>query len=254
MSIQACAELVRIGDPDRFLSAMTVPPAQRGALFVLYAFNLELARAPYMSSEPLIGEMRLQFWRDVIDEATQGKSRAHEVAAPLAALIQSHSLPIDTLWQMIDARQWHIYKEPFADMASWHAHIKHTASNLFALAALVAGSDPSKDTEAAKTVGFASGVANWLIAAPAMAAAGRQPLEHASQADLRDTMVRALFNLRGKPKPPKTVCHILRAGWLAEPVLRRAIANPQRIMNGTLMPSEFGRRARLLWKQATGGY
>ena len=57
MSIDACAEMVRAGDPDRYLSAMTAPVASRARLLVLYAFNLEVARAPWVTKEEMIAEM-----------------------------------------------------------------------------------------------------------------------------------------------------------------------------------------------------
>ena len=73
--IQACAELVARGDPVRFRATMAAPLAVRKALFPLYALNLEVARAPWLTEEPMIAEMRLQFWRDVVEEAGAGNFR-----------------------------------------------------------------------------------------------------------------------------------------------------------------------------------
>ena len=88
MSISACAALVRSGDPDRFAATMTAAPEQRGSLFVLYALNLEAAKAPWVTQEAMIAEMRLQWWRDVVEEIAAGKpARAHEVAGPLAEVM-----------------------------------------------------------------------------------------------------------------------------------------------------------------------
>ena len=98
--LSACADLVQRGDPDRFLAVMAAPVALRGGLFTLYAFNLEIARAPWVAKEPLIARMRLQFWRDVVEGED---SRAHEVAAPLAALIAARQLSRPALLAMIDA-------------------------------------------------------------------------------------------------------------------------------------------------------
>jgi phytoene/squalene synthetase len=85
MTLTACAALVERGDPDRFRAAMAAPPPARNVLFPLYAFNLEVARAPQVASEPLIGEMRLQWWRDALAEiAAGGPVRRHEVTTPLA--------------------------------------------------------------------------------------------------------------------------------------------------------------------------
>ena len=75
--LAACAAIVERGDPLRFRTAMLAPVAQRGALFALYAFNVEVSRAPWVTKEALIAEMRLQWWRDVVAEPSP---RAHEVA------------------------------------------------------------------------------------------------------------------------------------------------------------------------------
>lgn len=84
MSVEACAKLVERGDPDRFLAVMAAPVAARAQLLPLYAFNLEVARAPWVTKEPMIAEMRLQWWRDVVAEASP---RAHEVVSPFHAVI-----------------------------------------------------------------------------------------------------------------------------------------------------------------------
>ena len=68
----ACAALVERADPDRFTATMAAPPVARGPLWVLYAFNVEVARAPWASKEPMIAEMRLQWWRDVVENAASG--------------------------------------------------------------------------------------------------------------------------------------------------------------------------------------
>ncbi|MCB1349117.1 MAG: squalene/phytoene synthase family protein, partial [Maritimibacter sp.] len=73
MTLAACADLVRRGDPDRFRAAMAAPVEARARLFPLYAFNLEVARAPWASSDPTVAKMRLQFWRDVLVEIDEGE-------------------------------------------------------------------------------------------------------------------------------------------------------------------------------------
>ena len=79
MSLQACAEIVKRGDPDRFLAAMAAPPDARRILFPLYAFNVEVARAPWVTAEPMIAEMRLQWWRDSVEGIYAGEPRRHAV-------------------------------------------------------------------------------------------------------------------------------------------------------------------------------
>ncbi|MGR3292111.1 MAG: squalene/phytoene synthase family protein, partial [Paracoccaceae bacterium] len=67
MSFERCAEIVLNGDPDRFLATMAAPVAKRGALFAVYAFNVEVTRAAWASAEPMICEIRLQWWLDALN-------------------------------------------------------------------------------------------------------------------------------------------------------------------------------------------
>ena len=59
-TIQNLAEKLQQGDPDRFLAVMSMPVKYRETAFVIYAFNLEIARIPYLTSEPMIAQMRLE--------------------------------------------------------------------------------------------------------------------------------------------------------------------------------------------------
>ena len=110
MSVQACADIVAKGDPDRFAAAMAAPVEARKVLFPLYAFNVEVARAPWVTSEPMIGEMRLQWWRDALEEiATEKPVRKHEVASQLADILSPDmAARLDAL---VVARRWDLYKD-----------------------------------------------------------------------------------------------------------------------------------------------
>ncbi|MCA3454148.1 MAG: squalene/phytoene synthase family protein, partial [Rhodobacter sp.] len=100
MTVAACAALVQRGDPDRFMAVMAAPVAARAPLLVLYAFNLEVARAPWVTQEAMIAEMRLQWWRDTVAAmAGPGPVRAHEVATPLAEVVRARRLPLAVIDQ-----------------------------------------------------------------------------------------------------------------------------------------------------------
>ena len=80
MSFDACAAIVQKGDPERFRAVMAANVPARRILFPLYAFNVEVTRAPWVTKEPMIAEMRLQWWADALDEiARRGAVRKHEV-------------------------------------------------------------------------------------------------------------------------------------------------------------------------------
>src|SRR5512145_400920 len=126
MTELACASIVERADPERFTALMAAPVADRPALAVLYAFNAELARAPWASKEAMIAEMRLQWWRDVIAAEALGPTAPHEVASPLGKLIRTRALPLAVLDGMATARQWDIYRDPHADEAALWAYLDAT--------------------------------------------------------------------------------------------------------------------------------
>ena len=251
MSITACAALVEAGDPDRFLAAMAAPPDLRGRLFVLYALNLEVAKAPFVTQEPMIAEMRLQFWRDVVADAAEGKPvRAHEVAAPLADVIRAHDLPVETLDRMIAARRYDIYPhDPGQSGLDRDAYLRRTGGDLMVLTALACGMDRAL-TDQARAVGTAMAVAGWLRAVPDLIRHKKVTEAEVDSAALVDRARQARTALRSVRRTsfgPATPA--LRAAWLSAHVLDRAIADPRRVIDGDLAPSEFRRRGDLLWRQ-----
>ena len=134
MTLQACADIVAKGDPDRFAAAMVAPIEARRILFPLYAFNVEVARAPWVTQEPMIAEMRLQWWRDVLTEIGQGgQVRKHEVTTPLAEVLDAESAVI--LDKLVQARRWDIYRQAFEDEAHFAEYLDATGGGLMWVAA-----------------------------------------------------------------------------------------------------------------------
>ena len=111
MSIQACANLVARADPDRFAAAMSARLQARKKLFLIYAVAVEVARAPWMTKEPVIAEMRLQWWRDALESIQEGRARRHEVVESLAIVLTEKGA--EALDKMILARRWDIHKRGF---------------------------------------------------------------------------------------------------------------------------------------------
>ena len=244
MSLEACAEIVQRGDPDRFTAVMAAPVAARARLFPLYAFNLEVARAPWVSKEPMIGEMRLQWWRDVVAEPAP---RAHEVAGPFHALIHEAALPLELIDRLIEARIHDVHGEAFADAAAFSTYLDDTAGGLMWLAAKACG---GTDESAARALGWAMGLANYLRAVPELEARGRQPLPdgraEAVQALAKDGLQR-LATAKGRVPVPAAL-----AAWQARGLLRQVVADPRVVANGAMGLSEFSRRGGLLWATFTG--
>lgn len=249
----AIVEIVRKGDADRFMSVMAAPPDMRQRLFTLYAFNVELARAPWASSEEMIAEMRVQFWRDVVAAIGEGRTAAHhDLAGGLRGLIKGHDLPVALFDEMAAARRWDIYRDPFDDAAQFERYIDHTSGHLIWLAARLVGAQGAAQS-AVRDYAYGVGVANWLRAVPDLVARGRQPLVDPDGAAVSALARGALQRMdRVDRRALKPAAHALRSGWQARGVLKRAMRDPARVHEGRLAPSEFRRRGGLLVKSMTG--
>ncbi len=244
MSLAACAEIVQRGDPDRFAAVMAAPAAARARLFPLYAFNLEVARAPWVSKEPMIAEMRLQWWRDVVAEPAP---RAHEVAGPFHSVIQEVGLPLEVIDSLIAARLHDAYDEAFADGSAFDSYLDDTAGGLMWLAAKACG---GTDEPAARALGWAMGLANYLRAVPELEARGRRPLPDGRPHAVRDLAAVGLEKLASaKGQVPKAAA---LAAWQVRGLLRQVMAEPDVVAAGGMGLSEFARRWGLLRASMTG--
>lgn len=250
--VKACAALVHRADPDRFMAAMAAPVAVRPALFPLFALNAEVARAPWVSQEAMISEMRLQWWRDALQEIAEGKpARRHEVVTPLAQVLSPHLAAM--LDEYVAVRRWDIYRDPFEDEAHFDAYINHSAGSLMVASAQMLG---AADEDVLRDFGYGVGVANWLRAIPDLEARGRIPLVDGTPDGVRALAQKALDRLRLARSKTSAVSvdarPALYAGWQAEWVLRQAVSGPDRVAAGDLAQGEIRRRLSLMWAVASG--
>ena len=123
-----CAELVRAQDQARYIAGLYAPEDRRAALYALYAFSLEIARVRALVSEPLPGEVRLQWWRDVLEGQAGGETQAHPVAAALLDTIKRYRLPAAPLTALIDARIFDLYDDPMPSLRDLEGYAGETAS------------------------------------------------------------------------------------------------------------------------------
>lgn len=139
-----CDDMVRQGDKDRWLAALFAPADRRADLMALHAFNLEIASVRERVSDPLPGEVRLQWWRDVLTGEGRGDVMAHPVAGALLDVVGRHNLPIKPLINLIDARVFDLYDDPMPPTADLEGYCGETSAALMQLAALILaeGDDP----------------------------------------------------------------------------------------------------------------
>ncbi|MBU8542080.1 MULTISPECIES: phytoene/squalene synthase family protein [Roseomonadaceae] len=261
-SLSPLGAFVRQHDPDRFLATLFAPAAAREALFTLYAFNHELARAREATSTPIATLIRLQWWRDAVTEAASGQpARRHEVAGPLHAAIVAGQLDAASLTALVVAREVEAEPEGIPTQAAFGAFLRAGAGGLMVAAGRVLGA-PDAALPALQKLGAMQGLAGVLRSVAAHASQGRclLPLDALAEAglsaegviaepDRAEPLRRALAEegvvtlarLRAEPLPQTAVPAALPAVLAARDLARLAAgrAVPQ--------PRGLGDRAALIW-------
>ncbi len=156
---QHCEQLVRAADKDRYLATLFAPAEKRGPLFSLYAFNLEIAGVRDRVREPMAGEIRLQWWRDVLNGERAGEAAANPVAAALLDTVARFSLPAQRLIDLIEAHAFDLYDDPMPTFDALDGYVRHTTATIFDLAALICGGPAEYASERA---GLAWGITALL--------------------------------------------------------------------------------------------
>ncbi|MDE1158837.1 MAG: phytoene/squalene synthase family protein [Neorhizobium sp.] len=161
----ACLSTLRDTDRDRYLACLLSPEDKRAALAALYAFNAEIARIRDLVREPLPGEIRLQWWRDLLDGNSSGEG--NPVAEELLVVIEAHRLPRQTFMNMIDARLFDLYDDPLPDRGALEGYAGETASALIQLASLIlAPEEAAGSADRAGHAGVAQAIAGFLLLLP----------------------------------------------------------------------------------------
>jgi phytoene synthase len=260
-----CLAMLRDSDRDRYLACLLSPADKRGALAALYAFNAELARVRDLVHEPLPGEVRMQYWRDLLEGSAHGSTQANPVGAALLSAIEAHRLPRQTLVDMVDARIFDLYDDPMETRTSLEGYAGETASALIQLASLVlSAEEAAKSAEAAGHAGVAQAIAGMLLLMPLHRHRGQLyiPLEVLSATGLdRDSFLAGkdkarisaaieafaglgrdhLAKARAVALPPAVVPAFLPA-TLAEPVLVKAQRAGASLFERSLQPPQWRRQ------------
>ena len=261
-----CAELVRNQDFESYAATLFAPLRCRRALLALYAFNVEIAKVRQQITQPLAGEVRLQWWTDVLSGEGHGGVEGNPVAAELLLAIRDHGLPVERLSRLIEAHQFDLYNDPMPDMAVLEQYLDDTSCAVFSLAARVVGHETDAMDHLARDAGLAHGIAQ-VIARLGFDASRRQsfvPLQLLEQhgvdpekmfagqdtpalraalralaEDARSHLKNAMAMLPDVPPDSRTV-------YLSLAMVRRALNAQARADNDPFMPRPAS-RLRILW-------
>jgi phytoene synthase len=165
-----CADLVRNHDFVRYASALFVPAEQRRPLLALYAFNAEISRIRDQITQPLPGEIRMQWWTDLLAGAAHGGVEGNPVAAELMLAIRGFGLPSEPMSRLIDEHQFDLYNDPMPTLAALEGYVHETSSALFGLAARIFAPPSAEIDHLARHAGFALGFVQVITSLPRDAA------------------------------------------------------------------------------------
>jgi len=232
-ALKACEETVRRVDPDRYLSALFAPAEIRPLLFALYAFNHELARIGETVSEPMVADIRLEWWREAVEGARAGKPRAHDVVRALAEMFARSSPPLEPFEAMIAARRFDVGAAAFNDLGSLEDYADATSGNVMRIAARLLD-ERVTDYALLRQAGTAYALAGLLRAMPMHAARGKSFLpqllvnqggeKHAVTLIAKSALAHHAA-ARSRPKPGRAFAAILPATLV--PLYAKRIADEE---------------------------
>jgi phytoene synthase len=159
----SCEDLLRRNGRDLWLASLFIPQEKRRHVHALYAFDLETARVPEAVSEPLLGEIRLQWWRSALEGVNEGEALANPVAAALLDTAARCGLPRHSLLKLIDVRQSGIYRETPKTQQEIEVYTEAACATLFRLAARILDREnETSSSRAARPAGIAYGLVGLM--------------------------------------------------------------------------------------------
>lgn len=208
-----CTNLVRAQDFRTYAASLFVSPEARRLWLALAAFNAEVAHVRDHVSQPLPGEIRLQWWRDALTGGGQGTEHGavegNPVAAELLRAIALHDLPLGTFVRLIDAHVFDVYDDPMPDMAALEAHCRDTSAAMYALRARVLGANSSEIARLAEHAGISEGLTDVMLALPRHAAR-RQLYLPADLMSLHGVVAEEIFLHQASAPLKEALAHLRR--------------------------------------------
>jgi phytoene synthase len=163
----------RAHERERYLSALLARGQTRDDLIVLAAFAGEIARIPPLVSEPMMGEIRLQWWREAIENGNPAARSGHPVADLMRDVARRRRLPAGLLIGFIDAHAVGLSDAGLPDDQALRSFLARTEGTLFELALAITGRAPGTDAALVAAAGEAYGLTRMLIEFAALQSQGR---------------------------------------------------------------------------------
>jgi len=197
-----CLNLLSEEEGGVYPALLFLPERARDDVAALYAFHHETAQIANRISEPLPGEIRLQWWREVLAPDSgvdrSGEGQGNPLAKALLSVISKHDLPLEGFERYLEARLFDLYHDVMPDRTALEAYFGETESFILQMASQVCGFKIDREfADACGHGGVAIGIIGHLQSMPVDRAAQRSylPADLLSSAGLdRETWLKVPDN------------------------------------------------------------
>lgn len=202
-----CAQDVRERDFERYALTLFVAPEHRRALLALYAFNAEVSRVREMVSQPLPGEIRLQWWADALAGKEHGEVSGNPIAAELLRAVEAYNLPQDVLDRLIEAHRFDLYGEPIPSLGHLEGYARQTDGAMLTLSARILGASGAGVDATARDAGLALGIQRAINLLP-LHASRRQLYLPADLIERFQVRIEDVFAGKSTPALRELIAHL----------------------------------------------
>ncbi len=154
---------LREADPLRYAAVLYMPQEKRAPIASIWLFQSEIERIRDLVSEPLPGEIRLQWWRDVFLGMRDGEAKQNPLAVDLLETIDANGLSRDLFVTFLEAMTFDLYEDPMREGAQFEGHMGETQSVFFQMICQILAGERLQDGTAAGHAGVAFGVMRTLV-------------------------------------------------------------------------------------------
>ncbi|XP_072881760.1 NADH dehydrogenase (ubiquinone) complex I, assembly factor 6 isoform X2 [Hemitrygon akajei] len=161
-----CAQVVRSRDYEGFLTSLLLPSELRCSVFALRAFNVELAQVQDVVSQKTLGLMRIQFWRQLIEDVYSNNPSHQPIAIELWKAVRKHKLTKRWFLRIIDEREKNLNENAYRNIQEFESYAENAQSSFIYLLLEVLGVRDLHADHAASHIGKAQGIVTCLRATP----------------------------------------------------------------------------------------
>jgi NADH dehydrogenase [ubiquinone] 1 alpha subcomplex assembly factor 6 len=103
------------------------------AYLAIRSFNIEVARIPDIVSNPTVGSLRMQFWRDTINATFDAQPPAEPVAILLASVLANYKMNKSWFMRLISTRERTLTHPGFTNLGELETYAENTYSTILYL-------------------------------------------------------------------------------------------------------------------------